>query len=100
MSTLSGQCLCRQVRLSVHCEPLRIGTCHCTDCRKESGFAFTFYAVWPRDRFHYSGDILATGPSFCPQCGARVFSIDDREAEVKLGILDHAPTHLTTSYEL
>lgn len=101
MTTSSGQCLCQQVRLSVHGEPLRIGICHCTDCRKESGSAFTFYAIWPRDRFRYSGETAALqGRCFCPRCGSRLFSVDDREVEVKLGILDDAPTCLTPTYEL
>ena len=101
MTTLSGHCLCRQVRLSVHGEPLRVGVCHCTDCRKESGSAFTFYAVWPRDRFHYTGETSAMqGRRFCPRCGSRLFSLDDSEAEIKLGILDGAPTRLAPTYEL
>ncbi len=47
MTVLSGKCLCGQVQIFVRGDPLRIGICHCTDCRRESGSAFTFYAVWP-----------------------------------------------------
>ncbi|MBY3250233.1 hypothetical protein HFO14_18530 [Rhizobium laguerreae] len=44
MTVLSGKCLCGQVRISVRGEPLRVGICHCTDCRRESGSAFTSMA--------------------------------------------------------
>jgi hypothetical protein len=40
------------------------------------------------------------GQHSCPRCGASVFSVDDREAEIKLGVLAEAPTALTPSYEL
>lgn len=97
----SGQCLCGQVQLAARGEPLRVGICHCMDCRKESGSAFTFYAVWPAERFEHSGDTAEFhGQRFCPHCGARLFSLDAQEAEIKLGALSQAPTALTPSYEL
>ncbi|KSV65699.1 hypothetical protein N182_08145 [Sinorhizobium sp. GL2] len=82
-------------------EPIRVGICHCMDCRKESGSAFTFYGIWPAEQFEYSGEISDfQGRCFCSHCGSRVFSVDAREAEVKLGILSQAPTPLKPSYEL
>ncbi|KSV79931.1 aldehyde-activating protein [Sinorhizobium sp. GW3] len=101
MTTLSGKCLCGRVALSVHGEPIRVGICHCMDCRKESGSAFTFYGIWPAEQFEYSGEVSDfQGRRFCSHCGSRVFSVDAREAEVKLGILSQAPTPLKPSYEL
>jgi hypothetical protein len=101
MTVLFGKCLCGHVRLAVHGEPLRIGICHCTDCRQESGSAFTYYAIWPADAFEYSGETSEFhGQHFCPRCGSRLFSVDTREAEVKLGVLSEAPTRLVPTYEL
>ena len=40
------------------------------------------------------------GQRFCPRCGSRLFSVDEHEAEIKLGILAQAPTPLVPSYEL
>lgn len=101
MTIYSGKCLCGQVQVSLRGEPLRVGICHCMDCRKESGSAFTFYGIWPADQFERTGDTSEfQGRCFCPDCGSRVFSIDAREAEVKLGILSDAPTSLKPSYEL
>lgn len=101
MALLSGRCLCGQVRISVRGEPLRVGICHCTKCRQESGSAFTFYAVWPAHEFEHVGETSEfRGQRFCPRCGSRLFSVDDREAEIQLGILSEAPTSLVPSYEL
>ncbi len=101
MTVLSGACLCGQVRVSVRGAPLRAGICHCTDCRQESGSAFTFYAIWPVAGFERSGETAEfRGRHFCPRCGSRLFSVDEREAEIKLGILSEAPTPLVPSYEL
>jgi hypothetical protein len=101
MKTLLGNCLCGQVQVSVRGEPFRVGICHCTDCRQESGSAFTFYGVWPVGEFGYTGETAEfNGRRFCPRCGSRLFAVDDQEAEVKLGILSEAPTSLTPSYEL
>jgi hypothetical protein len=97
----SGQCLCGDVRVSVHGEPLRVGICHCTNCRKESGSAFTYYAIWPVDQFECAGETSEFNRQhFCARCGASMFSLDEREAEIKLGILTEAPTHLVPTYEL
>ena len=101
MTTYSGQCLCGQARLSVRGAPLRVGLCHCTDCRQESGSAFTFYGIWPAAEFERTGATSEfQGRCFCPHCGSRLFSVDEREAEIKLGILSTAPTPLVPSYEL
>ena len=101
MKTLSGECLCGQVQVSVRGTPDRVGICHCMDCRKETGSAFTFFAAWPADRFDHTGETAEhRGQRFCPNCGARVFSLDAREVEIKLGILSEAPTPLVPDYEL
>jgi len=41
VTLLTGSCLCGQVRITVRGPPDRVGICHCTDCRQESGSAFT-----------------------------------------------------------
>ena len=101
MTMFSGKCLCGQVRVSVQGEPLRVGICHCTDCRQESGSAFTFYGIWPTPQFEHEGDTSQfKGRYFCTRCGSRLFSVDAQEAEIKLGLLSQAPTPLVPSYEL
>ena len=101
MSLLKGTCRCGQVSLSVRGKPIRVGICHCTDCRQESGSAFTFFGVWPAKQFEHDGETAEyAGRRFCPTCGSRLFSAGEDEAEIKLGILTEAPTNLTPTYEL
>lgn len=97
----SGTCLCGRVRVAVRGEPLRVGICHCATCRKESGSVFTYYGVWPAGAFESHGRTSEyDGQRFCPNCAVRLFSRDEREVEIKLGILDIAPADMTPGYEL
>lgn len=99
--TRSGRCQCGAIRYQVHGEPLRIGICHCTDCRQTSGSAFTMFAIWQRGSFQVEGQPATyRGRSFCSNCGSRLFSLDPDEAEIMCGTLDDAPTDLVPSYEL
>ncbi|MBW9114802.1 GFA family protein [Rhizobium cauense] len=101
MTTLTGSCRCGQVRVAVRGDPVRVGICHCTDCRQESGSAFTFFAVWPTSEFQSKGEPSEyAGRQFCPKCGSRLFSLSGEEVEIKLGILTDAPTPLKPTYEL
>ena len=62
---------------------------------------FTTFGVWNRSQFASTGDFGTwEGRSFCTNCGSRLFALTDREAEVKLGTLDDAPTGLAPRYEL
>jgi hypothetical protein len=101
MTTRQGSCNCGRVRYRLTGEPKRIGLCHCTDCRQESGSAFTYYGIWEAAAFETTGETSAhEGRRFCPACGSRVFAYDEREAEIKLGTLQDAPTGLKPTYEL
>ncbi|MBT1157251.1 GFA family protein [Aminobacter anthyllidis] len=98
----SGSCVCRGVTFRVTGDPLRVGICHCTECRKTSGAPFAAFAVWPSEAFEQRSGFTTTyaGRSFCTTCGGRVFSVSDEEVEVMIGSLDEAPTDLTPEYEL
>jgi hypothetical protein len=100
----TGGCLCGAVRYRVRGEPLHVGRCHCADCRKESGSAFTVYAIWPGDAFELTGDVAAfAGRGFCPRCGSRLLNPPDAPGdpvEVRIGSLDDAPFGLTPEAEI
>ncbi|SFA78155.1 Uncharacterized conserved protein [Rhizobium sp. NFR07] len=98
----SGSCLCGQVRYSVKADPVRIGLCHCMDCRKESGSVFATFGIWPRHAFEMSGEVrYYEGRGFCTSCGGRVFNqLEDPEVEIRVGSLDMAPTDVEPTYEL
>ena len=87
-----GGCLCGAIRYTVKGEPYKSGLCHCTDCRQVTGSAFLAYADWRPGQFEYTG-LVATfrGRSFCPVCGSRIFSRNERQVEIYIGTLDDVP---------
>ena len=97
----TGWCLCGAVSFRVRGNPLRVGLCHCEDCRRASGSAFSTFGVWPRAAYEGSGQLDTwEGRSFCPTCGSRVVSLSEDEAEVMIGSIDHAPSDLIPEYEV
>ncbi len=100
----TGGCLCGAVRYSVRGDPVHVGRCHCADCRKESGSAFTVYAQWPLEAFDVSGEISSyDGRGFCARCGSRLLdpvAPGDRLVEIRLGSLDEAPFDLKPEAEV
>jgi hypothetical protein len=100
----TGGCLCGDVRYRVRGEPVHVGRCHCADCRKESGSAFTIYGQWPIDAFELTGEIASYhGRGFCPRCGSRLLDPPgpgDTLVEIRIGSLDDAPFGLKPEAEV
>jgi hypothetical protein len=89
----SGGCACGSVRYSLKGEPFRIGICHCTDCRKESGSVFVVYGQWLAADVEILGEAQAyNGRRFCPTCGSRLLEVYPEFIEVRIGSLDEAPS--------
>lgn len=103
-SVRTGSCLCGAVRFSVRGDPVHVGRCHCADCRKESGSAFTVYAQWPVEAFELSGELSRYGGrGFCARCGSRLLSPaepGDSLIEIRVGSLDDAPFDLKPEAEI
>jgi hypothetical protein len=98
---LTGGCLCGAERYRVTGAPVRVGLCHCADCRKETGSAFLHYADWPRESFEVTGAYATwEGRSFCPACGSRLFHLSEYGAEICVGSLDAAPSGLVPEREI
>jgi hypothetical protein len=102
-----GGCNCGAVRIEIRGEPLRVGVCHCLSCRKETGSSFLTFGVWKQPNVTIRGETkawIATTEHrhFCPVCGSHLFASHDfdDEIDVKLGVLDDAPSDLVPSYEL
>ncbi|MDF2181838.1 GFA family protein [Neptuniibacter sp. CAU 1671] len=81
MSKVAGSCLCGNVHYSSDAEPVMVAACHCTDCQKETGSAFTMNVAVPSDTLKISGDgvkdFVHAGTSghkvartFCSHCGS------------------------------
>ena len=100
MEQLTGSCLCGKIRLVANGEPLRVGICHCMDCRKHHGALFYAAADYPKQAVIIEGEPNSyQGRYFCPTCGSSVFSVSEEEIEIHLGALD-SPNQLKPTYEL
>lgn len=100
METHTGGCLCGAVRFFAKGQPLRVGLCHCMDCRKHHGALFHASAIFPEHTVTVEGETGSyQGRSFCPRCGSSVFSKTGDEMELHLGAFD-APDQFRPSYEL
>lgn len=81
---LSGACQCRAVRYEVRRDPLTVYACHCTECQRQSGSAFSLSMIVPREAVA----VVAGEPKewlrrtdsgrtvfcmYCRDCGARLY---------------------------
>ena len=77
---LTGSCLCGKVTYEVTGEPLETEVCHCSDCQKSCGSAFTAGYIVSNDQLKISGELsmytkqgesgLDSHQYFCPICGS------------------------------
>ncbi len=102
MADITGGCLCGAVRYSTKAEPAMMAFCHCTDCQKQSGSAFSVNVLVPHGEIETTGDALSkfdikgtTGQNvsrnFCNQCGSPLFNVLDAFgglAAIKAGTMD------------
>lgn len=95
-----GGCSCGAVRFELRGEPLVVGICHCSECRKATGAVAMAYADWPRSAFTFTGEPREhVGRCFCGVCGSRLFHLQPAKVEVLLGALDEAPSGLVPTRE-
>ena len=100
MSETRGGCLCGAVRFVASGAPVRVGICHCMDCRKHHGAAFFAAAVFRASAVRVTGAPRSyQGRHFCQTCGSSVFALSGDEVELHLGALD-TPGQFAPSYEL
>ena len=79
-----GGCLCGNVRYSVVGSPLSVAICHCTNCQRNTGSAFSVNVIFPKAALTLRGepaiyeDIGDTGNIvrrvFCGKCGTPIES--------------------------
>lgn len=100
MQSYAAGCQCGDVRLVADGPPIRVGMCHCLDCRKHHGAVFYAAAVFGQDAVRITGETRDyQGRHFCPRCGSSVFARSGDDVEVHLGALD-ADNQLVPTYEL
>jgi hypothetical protein len=82
MREMIGRCLCGQVRYSANVDPDWIGVCHCQDCQKQTGSAFSVLVGIPKSAISIQGQLKTfqnkgesgqpVERSFCPECGSPI----------------------------
>ena len=93
MPQIAGGCLCGKVRYKTEADPSFVGVCHCRNCQKSSGSAFSVVVAIPQPELALQGQLKSfkdRGDSgntlyrrFCPACGSSVLS----EAEAMPGVV-------------
>jgi hypothetical protein len=80
--TRTAACACGQLSAACEGEPARISVCHCLECQRRSGSAFSAQSTWPAEQVTISGRSVAWERTsedgrwarnhFCPTCGVTV----------------------------
>jgi hypothetical protein len=81
---MSGGCLCGKVRYSANADPAMVAVCHCKNCQKQAGTAFSLVVAIPKSAMSIQGQLKTyqdRGDSgqpvrrnFCPECGSPITS--------------------------
>jgi hypothetical protein len=97
-STLTGQCLCGDVKFSIEKRPQATLLCYCRRCRIYTGSEGSHLAVFPRDDVTFvEGSIEGNCSSFqkreanrtwCKRCGTSLFDQRGDKLFVSMGCLD------------
>lgn len=87
MTKLAGGCMCGQIRYDSDAEPAMTAICHCPDCQRQTGTAFSIVIGLPLEAINVRGDLkiyTTTGESgagvhrhFCAECGSPIYSLPD-----------------------
>jgi hypothetical protein len=102
MGQLDGHCLCGKVTYHCEGEPMATILCHCTDCQRQTGTAFSIVVGVERETFHVDGPTgsyttigedtkEAVVRQFCSACGSPIVSLPDATPDlafIKAGTLD------------
>ena len=112
MQKISGKCLCGSIQYSSEAEPIFSIICHCDDCQRQTGTAFSMTVGVPKasmkidneDKLKEFIGESASGNKvrrkFCPDCGSPIISMIAMAPDmymIKAGTLDDKswikPTH-------
>ncbi len=101
--TTSGRCLCGDIKFEIANPPALTGVCHCKNCQRQAGSAFSTLAGVPKADFTftageptlYADSDTASGSTveryFCGRCGSPIYSVVPGQPDtlfLKTGTLD------------
>jgi hypothetical protein len=105
--TITGRCLCGDIQYEFANAPAMTGICHCKNCQRQAGSAFSTLAGVPKAEFKftrgtpklYADSDTASGNTveryFCGRCGSPIYSAIPSQPAVlylKTGTLDDTST--------
>ena len=112
MKNIKGGCLCGQIRYELNDEPLFTSICHCKNCQKQCGTAFSIILGIERNKLNIMGklktfnDVGDSGNEvlrkFCGNCGSPIISevtLAPNLYFIKAGTLDNSK-ELTPTKEI
>jgi len=80
---ISGSCTCGAITYECSTDPVMQGNCHCRECQRMTGSAYSATMFFPEQSVRINGDVkyfIRTGDSgsevsrgFCPACGTQLF---------------------------
>lgn len=99
---LIGGCNCGSIRYEISALPLLVAACHCVQCRRQSGAAFSVNLIVPASAMRVEGHALAWEDTntasgspltreYCGRCGSPIRSVPSATPKlvaVKAGTLD------------
>ena len=109
MSELVGGCLCGKIRYASTAAPVMTAICHCKNCQKQAGSAYSIIVGVPKSALSMTGTLKTFNDSgssgkpvhrnFCPDCGSPITT--DVEAMpdlvfIKAGTLDDTSSLVPT----
>jgi hypothetical protein len=99
--SFTGKCLCGQASYRVSSEPVATAICHCRNCQRQAGSAFSIIVAVPSHTVELEGELKTYNDtadsgailyrSFCPECGSPFFSVLSDAPQmtfIKAGTLD------------
>jgi hypothetical protein len=88
-------------RYEAHIDAEKVGICHCSDCQRLTGSAFSVFVPVARERIRLTGELrvyVKTAQSgnrraqaFCATCGTRIYASPERDPQVlnlRVGTID------------
>jgi hypothetical protein len=83
MTIREARCACGALRARAEGDPVRLSICHCLDCKRRTGSAFSWNATYGADQVTIEGAATAftrgsddgywVRHHFCPTCGVAVW---------------------------
>jgi hypothetical protein len=87
-----ASCGCGALTVHVEGDPVRVSVCHCLDCKRRTGSAFSWNATWPAGQVRAEGEYTTfergsedgfwARTHFCPSCGVAVFYEIERRPDM------------------